>query len=44
MRHLPGNEALVLGKNKSHQTIGGPLDLELTGLPKTVPLLDKQGR
>jgi hypothetical protein len=43
VRRLPGNEALVLVKNKSGQTIGGLLYLEITGLPKTVHLLGKHG-
>jgi hypothetical protein len=43
IRQLPGNEALVTVTNKSHQSIGGPLELEITGLPKTVHLLGRHG-
>jgi hypothetical protein len=44
VQHFPGNEALVTVKNKSHQTIGGPLYLEITGLPKNVHLLGRHGK
>jgi hypothetical protein len=40
---LPNREAVVLVTNKSRQTIGGPLYLEITGLPKSVHLLSKHG-
>jgi hypothetical protein len=43
VRHLPGNEALVTVKNKSGQTVGGPLYLEITGLPKTMHLRGRHG-
>jgi hypothetical protein len=43
VRHLPGNEALVTVKSKTGQTLGDPLELEITGLPKTVHLLGKHG-
>jgi hypothetical protein len=40
---LPGDEALVMVKDKAGRTISGPLYLEITGLPKTVKLLTKHG-
>jgi hypothetical protein len=43
VQDFPGNEALVTVRNKSHQSIGGPLELEITGLPKTVHLLGRHG-
>jgi hypothetical protein len=43
VQHLPGNEALVKVKNKTGQTITGPLYLEITGLPKRVKLLSQHG-
>jgi hypothetical protein len=41
--HLPGNEALVMVKDKTGQTISGPLYLEITGLPPQVKLLTRHG-
>jgi hypothetical protein len=43
VQHFPGNEALVTVTNKTGQTLGGPLYLEITSLPKTVRLLGRHG-
>jgi hypothetical protein len=40
---LPGHEVLVLVQNRSRQSVGGPLYLELTGLPANVRLLTRHG-
>jgi hypothetical protein len=40
---LPGHEALVLVQDRSRQPVGGPLYLELTGLPASVRLLARHG-